>query len=210
MGEVSAGDQIVRIQVPGVRDPGPLEFGKLATITWEPTGERLATSFNERYGLGPDGKETAIGGIRLWQFDPKTGRGAPTALISFLGNKIQTKKLAWSKDGKLAFEVWYSTSPDRHDPQGIAVMQKTDTPMGTVTTAEEAKAFLGLLMLKTDAQGIPLNPQWSPDGGQLMFEKQRPDGGHDLWIVNSDGTGMHNITEKLGGDNVQASWAPTK
>lgn len=49
-------------------------------------------------------------------------------------------------------------------------------------------------------------PAWSPDGSRIVF--QRMSGSHfDLWIINSDGTGLRRVTRATG-DEYAASWRP--
>jgi Tol biopolymer transport system component len=56
-------------------------------------------------------------------------------------------------------------------------------------------------------EGLPQNPRWSPDGSRLLYEMQRPDGKHDLWVINSDGTNRLNLT-KGQGDKTDGAWSP--
>ena len=38
------------------------------------------------------------------------------------------------------------------------------------------------------------NPDWSPDGSRLVFERAPSTGAHSIWTVNSDGTGLRRLT----------------
>jgi Tol biopolymer transport system component len=62
-------------------------------------------------------------------------------------------------------------------------------------------------MVPVGPLGLPQNPRYSPDGSRLLYELQRPDGKHDLWIINADGTNQINLT-KGQGDNMDGSWSP--
>jgi TolB protein len=53
---------------------------------------------------------------------------------------------------------------------------------------------------------------WSPDGARVAF-RVGPDGDSEIWIVNADGTGLHQITDtpNPGGDprySSQPGWSP--
>jgi Tol biopolymer transport system component len=46
---------------------------------------------------------------------------------------------------------------------------------------------------------------WSPDGTKLAFYRG-PDGDHDIYVINIDGSGLTKLTN--GGDNLGPSWSP--
>jgi TolB protein len=70
-----------------------------------------------------------------------------------------------------------------------------------------------LLILGTDplaAQGqlfLNLNPSWSPDGRQLVFESERHAGTSCLYIIDADGNNERRLTWTKGSDT-QPSWSP--
>jgi Tol biopolymer transport system component len=52
-----------------------------------------------------------------------------------------------------------------------------------------------------------LAPQWSPDGSQIAFASDR-DGDNDVYVINSDGSGLAvNITNNTAND-FEVSWSP--
>jgi TolB protein len=46
---------------------------------------------------------------------------------------------------------------------------------------------------------------WSPDGRRLAFYAG-PQGNHNIYVINIDGTGLVQLTN--GGDNLGPSWSP--
>ena len=74
---------------------------------------------------------------------------------------------------------------------------------GLVITQENIDAVK--FMIDT-SKGKPSHPKWSPDGTKLLYEMARPDGGSDLWVINSDGLNNINLT-KGEGSNTQGSWS---
>src|SRR6476469_962376 len=54
---------------------------------------------------------------------------------------------------------------------------------------------------------LNINPSWSPDGRQLVFESARH-GNTTLYIINADGTGEHRLTFTGYGDDTHPAWSP--
>src|SRR5215208_2881019 len=60
------------------------------------------------------------------------------------------------------------------------------------------------------AQGqrfLNINPSWSPDGRQLVFESERNGGRTSLYVINPDGTGERRLTYSVA-DNTHPAWSP--
>jgi TolB protein len=52
-------------------------------------------------------------------------------------------------------------------------------------------------------------PSWSPDGKKVAFQSNRGDLDYGIWVVNSDGTGLHRLTGNAGGDgDYSPAWSP--
>jgi Tol biopolymer transport system component len=54
---------------------------------------------------------------------------------------------------------------------------------------------------------LNINPSWSPDGRQLVFESARH-GNTTLYIINADGTGERRLTSTGRGDDTHPQWSP--
>src|SRR5215203_3904623 len=65
----------------------------------------------------------------------------------------------------------------------------------TPASAQQQQAFLNI------------NPSWSPDGRQLVFESARH-GNTTLYIINADGTGERRLTTTRYGDDTHPQWSP--
>jgi len=66
----------------------------------------------------------------------------------------------------------------------------------------------GLVPL-TDGSGDDREPNWSPAGDLIVFQSHaRTPGDIDLWVMNSDGTGVRNLTQSPGSEDTDASWSP--
>lgn len=57
----------------------------------------------------------------------------------------------------------------------------------------------------TNKKGFDALPDWSPDGGQIVFHGCE-DGGCQIFTINSDGTGIRQITNE--NDNRWPRWSP--
>jgi TolB protein len=121
------------------------------------------------------------------------GGGSPRRLAS--GGRSLGVTPAWSPDSKtILFE--------RNDQ--VATVAAAGGPAKLLTSSafgEEAT-----------------QPAWSPDGGRIVYLRGRhparffgADSDSDLWVMNADGSGKHEITNALaqdGGVNSGPRWAP--
>jgi len=54
---------------------------------------------------------------------------------------------------------------------------------------------------------LNINPSWSPDGRQLVFESAR-NGNTTLYVISADGTGERRLTFTGSGDDTHPAWSP--
>jgi TolB protein len=55
--------------------------------------------------------------------------------------------------------------------------------------------------------GSDSSPAWSPDGGKIVFSRFVPSQ-TDLWIVNADGSNLHNVTNTGTSGESSPAWSP--
>ncbi|MGA9531248.1 MAG: protein kinase [Anaerolineales bacterium] len=107
---------------------------------------------------------------------------APTEVLSFMGGGGRLAFVSDRDDGR-TLQIWTI------DPEGTNPQQLTFGP------------------------GDKNEPRWSPDGSRLLFtspggrDQFGNDLGLDVWVINSDGTGIKNVTHHVGDDS-GASWSP--
>ena len=135
----------------------------------------------------PDGSLIAFDTLRggpldVWVMSPDGSNQRPIAMTALRGWAP-----AWSPDGtKLAFA---QEDPPPFYYTHIAVVNADGS---------------GLRQLVATPQTMDRNPGWSPDGTRIVFSRLPS---NSLWVVNQDGTGLHNITDgPLGWD--WPDWSP--
>ena len=59
----------------------------------------------------------------------------------------------------------------------------------------------------TDTEDVDMDPKFSPDGNKIIFVRLDEEGTRGIFLMNSDGTEIQNLTENQG-NNWFASWSP--
>jgi Tol biopolymer transport system component len=58
----------------------------------------------------------------------------------------------------------------------------------------------------TDNDRTDFDPAWSADGSQLAYSSSGADA--DVWVINADGTGDHDVSNDPDGPDIQPAWSP--
>jgi Tol biopolymer transport system component len=58
----------------------------------------------------------------------------------------------------------------------------------------------------TNSSAFDGSPVWSPDGRQILFDSER-DGNWEIYVVNADGSDLHNLTNNSAHDSFPV-WSP--
>ena len=186
-----------------------------AFVTFTPDSKRII--FSSTAGGGPaqlytadiDGRGlrriTASGGIEVEpKINPKTGadlvdvsgRGGPYPQIyqmSLEGTDVrrltpgtgEATNPAWNPDGvHIAFAWTKGFEPGNYN---IFVMDVASQQITQLTANE----------------GRNENPCWAPDGAHIVYASKRG-GQSQIWIMNADGTGKHQLTQS--GSNEKPIW----
>lgn len=182
--------ETVVIMTPNHPKPFLLFGGQRAGVAWSPDSIHLAVA-----------TVSVSGYQKLIVFRADHPDYAPHTLLSAAPYTIAAMNPVWSPDGsKIAFEVWRMESPDNRRLLGIAVMPTNlAQPVVINNTAEIGRIPIAI-------KGAVTDPQWSPDGKQLLYLTSSGSG-RDIWVVNSDGSDPHNLTHG-GGDNFDPAWSP--
>ena len=102
--------------------------------------------------------------------------------------------VSWSPDGS---RIAYTASPKpllMHAPHNIHLMNADGTNK--------------VMLTKEDRWAYEWAPCWSPDSKKIAFVKQTPDGFHDIFTINADGSDLRNITYTHRIDEFFPAWSP--
>jgi hypothetical protein len=106
---------------------------------------------------------------------------------------------SWSPDGNRIAFTRESSSSSGHDR--VWVMNADGTGQTDLTAAHTSDPFVN-----------ESDPDWSPDGGKLVFWSQDAalEGRDQVYTMNADGTGVAELTHTDTTDNAFAVWAPDR
>ena len=152
--------------------------------SWSPYGNRII--FVTWVGLNPPfGDET-----NLFVIDAN-GDNRRNLTMNPRGKNANP---SWSPDGT---KIAYRASPKPllwFPPHNIYVMNSDGT--NQVMLTEEGRWV------------YEEQPTWSPDSKKIAFAKQTPDGFHDIFTINADGSGLQNITQTHRVSEWSPAWSP--
>ena len=103
--------------------------------------------------------------------------------------------VSWSPDGS---KIAYTASPKPLPwlaPHNIHVMNADGTNK--------------VMLTKEDRWAYEWAPCWSPSSKKIAFVKQTPDGFHDIFTINADGSDLRNITQTHRKEEGYLAWSPS-
>ncbi|MGH7983640.1 MAG: eIF2A-related protein [Candidatus Udaeobacter sp.] len=139
----------------------------------------------------PDGKKIVATGVtdkeeRIYIMNPDGSELRPLTPPD-----IRAIHASWSSDGK---EVIFCADDDLHLPK------KNDTKIYSIDVANgQLKTLI--------SGGVNTYPSWSPDMKKIAFRKIIGDMNSEVFVANSDGTNLRNITNHPAFDGWPA-WSP--
>jgi Tol biopolymer transport system component len=144
------------------------------------------------FAVSPDGQQLAF--LRDRDIHVSNADGTGETNLTNEGTKRHFPTFAWSPDGgQIAFDSARSGDKTSSGTYGIDIY---------VMDADGSN----VLRLTTDPEDDE-NPQWTPDGSMITFVSKR-DGARQLYLVNSDGTGVMRLAERQDWRDFRPAWQP--
>ncbi|HPO07088.1 MAG TPA: right-handed parallel beta-helix repeat-containing protein [bacterium] len=142
-------------------------------------------------------------------YDPQISQDGSEVL--FVSNRSGNPDL-WilNRNTSEVRQITENASPD-YDPDWLAgtdrilfVSDRSGNPEIYLGRTEELQ-FSDPVRL-TDNDAVDRYPVWSPDGSRIAFASSRG-GAVDIWVMNSDGSGVVRMTDSVG-NNLKPAWSP--
>jgi Tol biopolymer transport system component len=147
----------------------------------------------------PDGTKIAFTSKRTGNNEIFVMNADGTGQVDITNNAAADNQPAWSPDGT---EILFNRE---HKPSHLGRLFVVH-PDGTGMTRISP---FGLLIHEEDCAGVPAD--WSPDGSQVTFAASLRSGereGTAVFVMNSDGTGLHRVTPYGENGIAGATWSP--
>lgn len=135
-----------------------------------------------------------------------SGRKAPGSEILISVQRLDGNSYVINKAGQEF--LWNHTSQSQKgwsDVAGNYVLSGGFEGQGQILVQDEKGVTIR--NLSGDGQS-DYGPSWSPDGSQIVFTSLR-DGNWNVWVINSDGSNLRNLTGNKYSSSQFASWSPT-
>jgi Tol biopolymer transport system component len=136
--------------------------------------------FDDDPAWSPDGKRIAF------SRGPSKGTGHQIWLIGATGSNL----------AQLTHETKNATNPS-WSPDGTHIVYQVGTRLATIRTDATERTLL-------PRGGVP---DWAPDGTRIAFQRL-VNGLTDIFLMNPDGTHVHDITKTADADERTPGWAP--
>lgn len=96
----------------------------------------------------------------------------------------------------------------RYSPNGSKILMTRAASMGALADLYTMDTDGSNVIDLTNDPGLhEAQGEWSPDGSKIVFSKGTPNGGVNLWTMDSSGGGLFQVTS-MGWDEWQPTWSP--
>jgi Tol biopolymer transport system component len=100
---------------------------------------------------------------------------------------------SWSPDGKRVAISGFDPNGIGCDSTGIFVINVADGTSDVIAHPNTCAT----------------SARWSPDGNWIAFDREtNGDGGHDVWLMHPDGSGLVNVTDSISAGVCCTQWSP--
>jgi Tol biopolymer transport system component len=153
------------------------------------------SGIEENYRWSPDGTRVAFA---IWSCDPDHCIVSPDLWVMRADGSGKVR-LAWQINAP-------SWSPDGRKIAGI--FDLGDLPGASAIHVINADASGEKRLESTSWVSWFDPPDWSPDGGRIVFTQWPGDEKSDIFLINPDGTGMVNLTQSPDSYDFHPRWSP--
>ena len=143
-------------------------------------------------------------------FDPDT---CPTKFLGDTQGGLRPAEFAWSARSDSITWDYQGGGPCAGPQGGLERFPWTRAPAGVIALEKAGEILLvdaagfGVEDLTADASTQPnTSPDWSPDGSRIAFSGGAAEG-FDLYVIDTDGTGLVQLTDAPG-DEGHPAWSP--
>jgi dipeptidyl aminopeptidase/acylaminoacyl peptidase len=155
--------------------------------------------------------------VKKWAYWAELGLAALLVVVEFVLFVRENQALSYAVAPSIAIIAYLLFGSVRHS-FGNSPMQSLPTRFRARSLPIHAGAIVPIWLVwvlviallnerQTNDNGqYDMSPDWSPDGKQIAFASAR-DGDFDIWIMNSDGSGVRNLTNNTTGD-YNPAWSP--
>jgi Tol biopolymer transport system component len=179
--------------------------GNKASADWSPNGLVLVAADDrggdfDLYLFDPSGqvREKRLTRGPAEDIDPDWSPDGTSVVFSRVKGRSFPTVMVVRRDGKDTFRVIPGLDPAWSPDESQLAVATVD---GIVLVAGHGKPTL-----LTD-HPFDTEPSWSPDGSRLAFRRGRANEDAEIFVVNSDGTGLRQLTRGSGTD-VLPAWSP--
>jgi hypothetical protein len=170
------------------------------------TFKRLTTSPGQRYDVplafSPDGSTllferrasgSELGDLYVIHPDGSGLRKLNPASTFVRNDDLFGSGASWSPDGKLVAFSGFDPNGAGCDSTGIFVINVVDSTSVVIAHPNTCAT----------------SARWSPDGNWIAFDRgTNGDGGHDVWLMHPDGSGLVNVTGSISTGVCCTQWSP--
>jgi Tol biopolymer transport system component len=186
--------------------------------SWSPDGTQIVFH-SGRETTFADGGTTPINDFEIYKMSAITGE--PGGLDRLTAVRGQDAIPSWSPDGtKIAFQSLRESTTTRNQNLEVFTMNPDGSQQTNISNnpgSENVPATPG----NDNSNGLDRDPQWSPDGRQIVFTSTRSNvtpgnQNFEIYKMNRDGSGQTRLTLNLTGDTPGStrdaeygpSWSP--
>lgn len=181
-------------------------FANAGKPEWSPDGEQI--TFSASFNLDNPSSGTINDSYNIWVINSDGSELTHLTNTDLTG--ADANRPSWSPDGgQIVFDATFNLS----DP--VSGTPNSDSNIWVVNNGGNSLSALTTINI-SGAEAF--EPQWSPDGTQIIFSSNfnlsaptigSPNAGTNIWIMDADGSSLAAVTESTASvDAIDSAWSP--